>query len=894
MLAEVARSASTCTSASSNRAGPCAAGLRHRIGKSGEPIEIGSPKSPGPVLTRASVLGALVSTAVVLALPAIAAGANTIVYQHGGDIWSSNDAGIDALQITPSAGTWRWRFDPTLSLDGTVVYAAQADGAGGLQEELVKTSVSGGEETVIYSRPEDYIEGPRFSPDGHTVIFDRFGLGTNGFDLYALDLHAPQLPPVPISTLPGDETPAAFSPDGSEIAFGYGHSLEIANADGSSRRAINPPGVYYASRPYFSPDGRTLVFQATPSPSGGQYDIYTINTDGSGLRRLTTSAVTDENPQWSPDSQTIVFQRGRYGNDPDIYAVAPDGTSERPVLADPTWLEAYPAYQVGRGPTISGIPREGETLTVATNGWPDGAQPAGYAYEWRRCDAVGGNCTGINGASGSAYMATVVDVGSTLRVRVAAIISATDIRTVDTPATAEIVGLPSSTLAAAFRPVLQFDSSEVWRPLNLSAFFAETDPGTGQPFHHVCAAAGSPCSGITDVSQVTSYPGGWLQVGNISPSGEHVPSDYKSPNPSCTAGSLMDCDTGPSAGIYFHVTSSASYDYLSYWAFYRYNNFSFDQHEGDWEGMNVAVNHASPRAFDAAGFDKHGTIEWEIRNPWDMECDAGGTGSCGIVADGSGPKRIWAYVARGSHASYPQKCTNSVIPPSICWNAEGIPEGNHDGRANWGANSDPAALIGTPEPGGGSWVDWPGHWGATCAPAFTCTFPSPKSPGNQKRFQCGGYNYQADPQACPSRARGRRAVAPLRCRDWFGASIVALACSPSMVRHALRTGTLGRRAPFTIRLLNRVNRVVRANGVVQAFGRPLRKRDTAEIRGRLPRDIQLLVRARLGHEQIEGRFAGRALSSHRRATVQIDGHDLVARSGGKLIRPIATKRIRLP
>lgn len=259
--------------------------------------------------------GVIVAGLLALALPAAASAANTIVYAHGGDIWTADETGAGARQISPGDGPWRWRFQPTLSFDGRVAYAAQSwDGVGGSElDELVIVSPDDSAETVLYSRLNDYLEGPAFSPDGRKLIFGRFGLDTHGFDLYKLNLDAPQAPPVAVSTLPGDETPAAFSPDGTQIAFGYNGSVQIADADGGGRRALATPGLSHAGVPQWRPDGRALVFEAWPSTSANQYDIYTINVDGTGLRPLTTSSVTDLNPEWSPDGQTILFQRGWAG-----------------------------------------------------------------------------------------------------------------------------------------------------------------------------------------------------------------------------------------------------------------------------------------------------------------------------------------------------------------------------------------------------------------------------------------------------------------------------------------------------------------------------------------------------------------------------------------------------
>jgi hypothetical protein len=94
-------------------------------------------------------------------------------------------------------------------------------------------------------------------------------------------------------------------------------------------------------------------------------------------------------------------------------------------------------------PTISGTPQQNQTLTANRGSW-SGAQPQTYTYRWRRCDAVGGGCVDISGATASSYLLTATDVGHTLRFRVAARNSA-GTRTATTTPTAVVAkaGVPS-------------------------------------------------------------------------------------------------------------------------------------------------------------------------------------------------------------------------------------------------------------------------------------------------------------------------------------------------------------------------------------------------------------------------------------------------------------------
>jgi Tol biopolymer transport system component len=100
--------------------------------------------------------------------------------------------------------------------------------------------------------------------------------------------------------------------------------IYTVNADGSSpTRLTNVAGDDLA--PAWSPDGTKIAFAS--ARDGGGYEIYTMNADGSGQTRLTNNgAVDDAQPSWSPDGTQIAFTTNRDGNF-EIYKMNADGTS---------------------------------------------------------------------------------------------------------------------------------------------------------------------------------------------------------------------------------------------------------------------------------------------------------------------------------------------------------------------------------------------------------------------------------------------------------------------------------------------------------------------------------------------------------------------------------------
>ncbi len=125
----------------------------------------------------------------------------------------------------------------------------------------------------------------------------------------------------------------SWSPDGKRLIFhtfraGARHEeLFVVNADGSGLRRIEHP-VLDAFEPAWSPDGRRIAFSSYAKLGINEtFEIYVVNADGSGRRRLTRNYMRDERPEWSPDGRRIAFQR--IGSRGGIYTIRPNGKGLR-------------------------------------------------------------------------------------------------------------------------------------------------------------------------------------------------------------------------------------------------------------------------------------------------------------------------------------------------------------------------------------------------------------------------------------------------------------------------------------------------------------------------------------------------------------------------------------
>jgi Tol biopolymer transport system component len=142
----------------------------------------------------------------------------------------------------------------------------------------------------------------------------------------------------------GNDAPN-WSSDGKRIVFtSFRHGrgeIYVVNADGSGERRLttNPAADDLAT---WSADGSRIAFV---SSRDGNLDVYVMNADGSGQTRLTTEPEDDFSPSWSPDGRKIVFRSNRDENG-EIYVMNADGTGQTRLTVNPA-SDHSPAW----GPT---------------------------------------------------------------------------------------------------------------------------------------------------------------------------------------------------------------------------------------------------------------------------------------------------------------------------------------------------------------------------------------------------------------------------------------------------------------------------------------------------------------------------------------------------------------
>lgn len=175
------------------------------------------------------------------------------------------------------------------------------------------------------------------SPDGSMIAYD--GDRGGGRRIYFLGTDANQQFRYEII---GEQ--ADWSPDSQKIVYRSDRNNQagiwISNREDSGHTRLTTEGT--DSFPAWSSDGKTIAFSRE---AGGNVDIYTVNIDGSNLKRLTSTPGHDTLPVYLPNGD-IVFRSARTGSW-GIWKMKGDGSDQTQIIANAPVGPDWPFSRMG-------------------------------------------------------------------------------------------------------------------------------------------------------------------------------------------------------------------------------------------------------------------------------------------------------------------------------------------------------------------------------------------------------------------------------------------------------------------------------------------------------------------------------------------------------------------
>jgi TolB protein len=244
------------------------------------------------------------------------------------------------------------------STDGLIVFRSDRDG----EPDLFTLDVVTGATTKLTNSAGFAELQPAWSPDGGRILYVRRARLSGRPDLFVMNANGRGR--ARLTSTPVPERDPSWSPDGTGLVYaartapGEPFRIFVARADGSGREQLTSQKAGSDTAPVWSPDGMRIAFVS--DRDGGFPELYLMNANGTGVKRMTTNALIDANPSWSPDGTRVVFERCCENGTSDLFTVDVTTRAEVSVTAstssqefDPSWSPdgtriAYDAFEVGQ------------------------------------------------------------------------------------------------------------------------------------------------------------------------------------------------------------------------------------------------------------------------------------------------------------------------------------------------------------------------------------------------------------------------------------------------------------------------------------------------------------------------------------------------------------------
>ncbi len=351
-------------------------------------------------------------------------GSEKMLYTKGSALYIANPSGTESHEFTscPSAdlesGAGCTFAHPRIAPDGEMVAVtarpAGAHGACG-ETQLCPNEDTSPEDRILlmdYNSSEPHVipgngSQPAWSPDGTSLTYARTIPNPEGEGtitrLYRVKADGSDVSsPVPVETATAISESPAYSPDGSQLAYVGREStnepwdLYTAGVDGHEATRIHVEGVGSIDDPQYTTDGRKIIFIATEAVSPHAYpsagppirNLYSINTNGTDLHKITEDHEEHDSPVLTPENE-IIFVRASITV---VYSI--EGQS---VHKNPGHIESIP-IEGGTPTPLPEHPIEGvKDLTIGVLG------PHAHKAATQVCPGTEIACGTFNGAAAAAY-----------------------------------------------------------------------------------------------------------------------------------------------------------------------------------------------------------------------------------------------------------------------------------------------------------------------------------------------------------------------------------------------------------------------------------------------------------------------------------------------------------
>jgi Tol biopolymer transport system component len=168
---------------------------------------------------------------------------------------------------------------------------------------------------------------PSLSPDGRSVVYSGYDPQSERFEIYEYDLVNNLSKPLTFNF--GDLNGPEISPDEKTIVFTRyttdpNHpTLWLMDRAGGNYRQLTTISAW---DPTWSPDGTTILFA---SDKDGLDQLYKVNIDGSGLKKVSNLPALRGRSDWSPQNLIATYSGEPWQR--EIYIMEADGSDQHQI-----------------------------------------------------------------------------------------------------------------------------------------------------------------------------------------------------------------------------------------------------------------------------------------------------------------------------------------------------------------------------------------------------------------------------------------------------------------------------------------------------------------------------------------------------------------------------------